>query len=72
MTSHFNRYQGMYVQPAYKSVNEYNKTFSMKEKLLEEADKAIAWGHPDKESIGYTSRELIEIIRRMKKYIEAS
>ena len=74
MTSHFNRYQGMFVQPAFKSVDEYNKAHYSwsKETLLKEAKMAMAWAQPDRESTGYSINELTNIIRRLVKYIEAS
>ena len=74
MTSHFNRYQGMFVQPAFKSIDEYNKAHYSwsKETLLKEAKTAMAWGQSDKESTGYSQRELVNIISRLVKHIEAS
>lgn len=76
--SRFNRYQGMYVEPPHKSVEEYNNTFvqegraKKKEKILFDAKQAMSWGMPDRDSIGYTNEELVSIIRRLVQYIEAS
>lgn len=70
MTSHFNRYQGMFVQPT----DEYNKAkYSWsKETLLKEAKLAIGWAQPDRESTGYSINELTNIICRLVKYIETT
>lgn len=42
------------------------------EKMLNEARTAIAWGAPDRESTGYSQRELINIISKLVKYIESN
>jgi hypothetical protein len=64
----------MFVQPAFKSVDEYNKAHYPwpKEKLLEEAKTAMAWTQPDRESTGYSINELTSLIRRLVKYIETN
>jgi hypothetical protein len=37
--------------------------------LMKEIDTAIAWGRPDKESIGLSTDEFIRLLRRAKKRI---
>ena len=66
------------IPKAFASVEEYNKFYehvhrkTQKEKLLEDARTACAWGRPDSESLGYSHSELISIIRRLANYIERS
>ena len=77
--SPFDRYANM--KPiAFASVEEYNMfmkhaTSGDKDRLIREANDAIAWGRPDKESTGYSSGDFIDfidLIKRLKNYIEAS
>jgi hypothetical protein len=60
----------------FNSMEEYNAFFKyvyskrQKEKLLKEADQAIAWGHRDNESTGYSAAQFISVITQLKNYIE--
>jgi hypothetical protein len=76
MTSHFDRYHS--IKPAFPNIDNYTKFFETKQKqvnkdgLLKEAKTAVAWGTPDNESLGYSRETLIDIIRRLVKYIETT
>lgn len=56
----------------FKNIEEYRESFerASKNSLLKEASQTIAWGYPDNESTGYSHRQLISLISRLKKYIE--
>jgi hypothetical protein len=58
----------------FNSMEEYDKMFNRynKDKLLSDARMAIAWGDPDGETRGYTSGEFINLIVRLKKFIETN
>jgi hypothetical protein len=61
---------------AFASMEEYNAFFkhvhgvNQKDKLIREANDAIAWGRPDKECTGYSASDFIDLISRMKRFIE--
>jgi hypothetical protein len=61
---------------AFNSIEEYNAFFNhanrknQKEKLLKEADEAIAWGHRDNESTGYTPGQFISVIIQLRNFIQ--
>lgn len=74
MTSHFDRYHSMKpVDTRWGTAASHENSFAQrsKQRLLKEAKTAIAWGTPDNESTGYSRAELISIINRLVKYIEA-
>jgi hypothetical protein len=60
---------------AFASIEEYNAFFNhangrnQKEKLLKEADEAIAWGHADNECTGYTPGQFISVIIQLRNFI---
>jgi len=64
------------VKPAFASIEEYNAFYkhvhgkTKKEKLLNEASEAIAWGHADNESTGYSAGQFISVIRQLRNFIE--
>jgi hypothetical protein len=62
------------MKPAFPSVEEYNAFLKhsdgSKEKLIREANEAIAWGMPDRECHGYTPMYFIDLIQRLRNYIE--
>lgn len=62
------------VPKAFASVEEYNAFLNhrdgTKTKLLREASDAIAWGMPDRECRGYTPMDFIDLISRLRNYIE--
>jgi len=41
-----------------------------KEKLIFEADEAIAWGYADNESTGYSAGQFISLIRQLRDFIK--
>jgi hypothetical protein len=61
---------------AFASIEEYNAFFkhcngrNQKDKLISEANEAIAWGHADNESTGYSASQFISVIRQLKNFIE--
>lgn len=63
------------IPPAFASIEEYDLFHkhihgkTIREKLLSDADNAIAWGVPDRECRGYSREELTNIISRLKWYI---
>lgn len=67
----YNKINGTETYPFKPSLEEYlaKRPYNV-EKLLNEARTAVAWGVPDRESTGYSSRELINIIRKLIKHIE--
>jgi hypothetical protein len=71
----FDRYANMKPK-AFSSMEEYNAYFkhvhrvSQKDKLIREANTAIGWGRPDRESTGYSTSEFIDLISRMRRFIE--
>jgi hypothetical protein len=74
MTSHFDRYEN--IKPkAFASVEEYNAFYkhvngaNKKETLVNEANRAIAWGCPDTESYGYTPQQFVALIQKLRDYI---
>lgn len=44
--------------------------FRKKDSLISEAEQAISWGTPDRESTGYSSSEFISIISKLVKRIK--
>lgn len=74
MTSHFDRYHSMKpVDTRCGSIQAHENSFVARNKanLLRDAKTALAWGTPDNESTGYSRAELMSIINRLVKYIEA-
>jgi hypothetical protein len=68
---HYNKINGTETYPFKPSLEEYlaKRPYNV-EKLLNEAKTAIAWGIPDRESIGYSREKLIDIIGKLIKHIE--
>jgi hypothetical protein len=60
------------VPKAFSSMEEYNAFFkrNQREKLLEEANQAIAWGYADNEFTGYSAGQFISVIRQLRNFIE--
>lgn len=67
---------GMTISPFKPSIEEYlaqrdeEHAKKYKHKLLEDARRAIGWGVPDRESTGYSQRELVNIIYELVRFIE--
>ena len=66
----------MKIPPAFASIDEYNAFYkhvhgrTKKEQLIGEANDAIAWGHADNESTGYSAGQFISLIRELRNFIE--
>lgn len=54
------------------AVDAYNKGKSIQDKvmMLARAETAIAWGHPDRYSVGYTPKDLTIVIQELVNYIK--